>query len=55
VTKETAEIRNRMMLRLADEVVIGSASPGGQIERLLEEQKPSNIMVLYKSENNLSR
>ncbi len=55
VTKEIAEIRNRFMLQLADEVVIGWATPGGQIERLLAESRPRNTMVLFNSEDNLSQ
>jgi hypothetical protein len=35
VTKETAAIRNRMMIEIADKVVVGYASPGGQLEQLL--------------------
>jgi predicted Rossmann fold nucleotide-binding protein DprA/Smf involved in DNA uptake len=34
-SEETCYQRNRLMLELADEVVIGYASPGGNLERLL--------------------
>jgi hypothetical protein len=35
VTIATAAIRNRMMIEIADKVVVGYASPGGQLEQLL--------------------
>ena len=35
ITAETAEKRNRFMIELADEVVIGFASKGGMLERLV--------------------
>lgn len=34
-SEETAMVRNRLALALADEVKIGYASPGGNVERLL--------------------
>jgi predicted Rossmann fold nucleotide-binding protein DprA/Smf involved in DNA uptake len=34
ITKETATQRNRLMLDIADEVVIAHSSPGGNLERL---------------------
>ena len=38
--------RNRMMLDLADEAVIGHASPGGKLERLCGEQLLKKITWL---------
>ena len=38
--------RNRMMLDLADEAVIGHASPGGKLERLCGEQLLKKILWL---------
>lgn len=35
VTEETAQKRNRFMLDLAEDVVVGYASPGGMLDRLL--------------------
>lgn len=35
VTKRTAQIRNQLMMDLADPITIGYANPGGQIEELL--------------------
>ncbi|HCI54783.1 MAG TPA: DNA-binding protein [Bacteroidales bacterium] len=35
VTQQTAEIRNKMMIELADSIAIGHASSGGMIERIL--------------------
>ncbi|PIV55150.1 DNA-binding protein [Candidatus Desantisbacteria bacterium CG_4_10_14_0_8_um_filter_48_22] len=43
VTAETAEKRNRFMIELADEVVIGFASKGGMLEKLT-----SNITNIKK-------
>jgi hypothetical protein len=37
VTEQTSEIRNSLMLELADRIAIGYASPGGQLESLLKE------------------
>ncbi len=36
VTEQTAEIRNAMMIQLADEVTVGYASAGGKLENLLK-------------------
>lgn len=33
--KRTAAIRNRLMIELADQIVIGHASPGGELDKLL--------------------
>lgn len=48
VTNETARIRNQMMIEIADEIVIGYSSPGGQIERLLlnHESKKHSILSI---------
>jgi predicted Rossmann fold nucleotide-binding protein DprA/Smf involved in DNA uptake len=43
VSAETAEKRNRFMIELADEVVIGFASKGGMLERLIAEVKGKNV------------
>lgn len=37
-TKETAYLRNHLMLQLADEVKVGYAMPGGGLEKLLGKQ-----------------
>lgn len=37
VTAETAEIRNRLMIEMADEIVIGHSSKGGMLEGLLNQ------------------
>jgi hypothetical protein len=44
VTKETAEKRNRFMIELAYEVVIGFASKGGMLERLVAEVKGKKVI-----------
>jgi predicted Rossmann fold nucleotide-binding protein DprA/Smf involved in DNA uptake len=41
VTAQTAEIRNKMMMEIADSITIGYASAGGNLEKLLQkENKP---------------
>jgi hypothetical protein len=37
VTEETAAVRNRLMVELADEIAIGYASEGGRLERLIKD------------------
>lgn len=44
VTAETAEKRNRFMIELADEIVVGYASKGGMLERLIAEVKGKTII-----------
>jgi predicted Rossmann fold nucleotide-binding protein DprA/Smf involved in DNA uptake len=39
VTKQTSEIRNKLMIELAEEILVGYASKGGQLEKLLNETK----------------
>lgn len=36
VTEQTAAVRNKLMLDLADEIVVGHVSKGGQLEGLLD-------------------
>jgi len=36
VTEQTAEIRNRMMIELADNITVGYASEGGKLESILK-------------------
>lgn len=48
VTKKTASIRNKLMVELADEIVIGYKNPGGNIEALfdsIEISKPMSYLV----------
>jgi predicted Rossmann fold nucleotide-binding protein DprA/Smf involved in DNA uptake len=46
VTEQTAETRNKLMTDLADQITIGYASPGGQLEELLKRiEKPLNKIV----------
>lgn len=49
VTEKTAAIRNQMMVELADEVVVGFASEGGNLKKMLQEQKAS-LNIQYLSE-----
>jgi len=39
VTEQTAEIRNKMMIEMADSVTVGYTSRGGNLEKLLRETK----------------
>ena len=39
VTSDTAHVRNRLMIDLADEVVIAFASENGNLQRLIDEKK----------------
>ena len=46
VTEQTAEIRNKMMIELADNITIGFASKGGKLETLLKTtEKPITKLV----------
>ncbi len=46
VTTATAAIRNRMMIEIADKVVVGYASPGGKLDMLLKNYSQANICRL---------
>jgi len=48
VTEETATQRNRLMMEVADEIVIAHASPGGNLERLCVEYKNSRKMAFIE-------
>ena len=48
VTAATAETRNRFMIELADEVVIGYAGKGGMLERLVAEAKGRKVIRLQE-------
>lgn len=48
VTAETADKRNWFMIELADEVVIGFASRGGMLERMLAEVKDKTIISIQE-------
>lgn len=45
VTHETALVRNRMMMDLADEVFIPSIAPGGAMEKLVNQTKGKKIII----------
>lgn len=47
VTAENAVLRNRMMIEIADEVVVGYASPNGQLEKLMAEYRGKKIVTLH--------
>jgi predicted Rossmann fold nucleotide-binding protein DprA/Smf involved in DNA uptake len=41
VTEQTAETRNKLMIEFANDITVGYASPGGQLEELLQKvEKP---------------
>jgi hypothetical protein len=44
VTIETASIRNRMMIEIADEVIIGYADPNGKLNQIL---RGANKKITY--------
>ena len=46
VTEQTAEIRNKMMIDLADSVTVGYASEGGNLEKLLKETEKAIIKIV---------
>lgn len=46
VTAENATIRNRMMIELADEIVVGHSSPEGQLDRVLVDYEKKEIIKL---------
>jgi predicted Rossmann fold nucleotide-binding protein DprA/Smf involved in DNA uptake len=46
VTAETAQIRNRMMIEMADKVVIGYASSNGQLEAIIANYCEKDIKIL---------
>jgi predicted Rossmann fold nucleotide-binding protein DprA/Smf involved in DNA uptake len=45
VTRETALIRNRYMLEIAEEIFIPSLPPDGSLEKLLNEIQGKNIQI----------
>ena len=46
VTELTAEIRNKLMVELADNITVGYTSPGGQLEKVLSSAiKPVNLIT----------
>jgi len=46
VTEQTAEIRNKMMIELADSITIGYASEGGKLESILKTTKKGIIRLV---------
>lgn len=51
-SQETAMRRNRYMIDMADEVVIGYASPGGNLEKLLKEYEGTGKKITFLSNEN---
>jgi len=43
ITKERAAIRNKLIIEIADQIVVGSVSKGGQLDQLLTNSDKSNI------------
>jgi hypothetical protein len=43
VTAATAEMRNRFMIAMADEVVVGYASEGGMLDQMMKESEGKQI------------
>lgn len=48
ISAETADMRNRFMIDLADEVVIGYAGEGGMLESLIAEVKGKKVIRLQE-------
>lgn len=46
VTEDTSAIRNKMMIELADEIVVGFASKGGKLAALLRDQSKQKLKYL---------
>ncbi len=46
VTEQTAEIRNKMMIELADNITVGYASKGGKLETLLNTTEKEIIRLV---------
>jgi len=46
VTEQTAEIRNKIMIELADNITVGYASEGGKLETLLKTTKKEIIRLV---------
>ncbi len=46
VTEQTAEIRNKMMIELADKITVGYAREGGKLETLLKTTKKEIIRLV---------
>jgi hypothetical protein len=46
VTEQTAATRNKLMIDLADQITIGYASPGGQLEELLKGTEKSVTKIV---------
>lgn len=46
VTEQTAEIRTKMMIELADNITVGYASEGGKLEALLKTTKKEIIRLV---------
>ncbi len=44
---DSAKKRNRYMIEMADEVVVGYASPGGNLEKLLREYDGTGKKIVY--------
>lgn len=49
VSSKNAQTRNQLMITLADQITIGYASPGGQLEELLQKtSKPVDYIILAR-------
>lgn len=46
VTAENAAIRNRMMIEMADEIVVGYSNPSGQLDNILLDYEGRSIINL---------
>lgn len=46
VTEQTSELRNKMMIEMADKIILGYASAGGQLEKLLKMTNKQIIKII---------
>lgn len=55
-TKETAQVRNRLIIKLSNELYVGTVSKGGNLDKLLQEEIyskiPKEILPPIHDENN---
>lgn len=46
MSSDRAEVRNKMMVELSDKVMIGYASPGGNLDRLIQDTNGKHVEYL---------
>lgn len=51
VTEETAMVRNKVMLEIADAIVVGCASPGGKLEEILNAMQIKSVSYIQATKH----